>query len=283
MPSNLTETSTWTSPFAVPTDGDPVDAGPASYLRAAWQTVANRTKYIKDFLDNGVPKLRYVTSPSAMKALTGMTDKEVCLVAGLGLYFFRSGSPGSEVGGWTYPADDSSGYWYNVMIALYNVGGYSGTDPRLNTSTIRVANGVLYHRTKTITSPSSILMTFDGSGSYVTTLLSDNYTSLQEGDVVSVWFSADSVEPNDTGGAGVTLDYSVNNGGSWTELTFAQSTAIIAALPASSRRFPISTMATFGLTAGQTQVSFRVRGKGASGGAGTLYGAYRFAVLITRP
>ena len=280
MPANVTDSSTFTSPIVVPTDGDTRNA--ASVL-TAFQGLANRTKYPYDFITNGVPKIRFASNATALKALTGMTDKEACLVPMVGLFFFRSGAAGSEVGTWLYPADDASGYWYNALVSLYDVGGFSGTDPRLNTATIRVANSILYHRTKTITSPSSTSMTFDGSGDYITTLTTDNYTSLQNGDVVSVWFSADSIEPNDTGGAAITLDYSVDNGGSWTEITYAKSMAVIAALPASARRFPISTMVTFGLTAGQTQVSFRVRGKGSAAGTALLYGAYRFAVLITRP
>lgn len=279
MPANVTDSSTFTSPIVVPTDGDTRNA--ASVL-TAFQGLANRTKYVKDFLDNGVPKLRFASNATALKALTGMTDKEVCLVPMVGVFFFRSGAAGSEVGTWLYPADDASGYWYNALVSLYDVGGFSGTDPRLNTATIRVANSILYHQGKSWTTASTA-MTFGGSGDYVTTFTSDNMTSLQQEDQVTAIFSADSIEPDNASGAGLILQYSTDGGGTYTDIAASESTVVFDPLPASARRVPISVQARFNLGAGQTQLMFRVKGKGSSGAAATLYGPLRFYVLATRP
>ena len=93
MPTNLTDVSTFTSPVAVPADGD---ARNAASVETPFQSLSNRTKYLKDTIEAGSTKIRLVSSTAALKALTGMTTGDVAMVstsaAEMGLYVFRTGS-----------------------------------------------------------------------------------------------------------------------------------------------------------------------------------------------
>lgn len=121
MPTNLTDSSTFTSPIQVPANGDPVDAGPSDPLRAGFQGLANRTKYIKDLLDGGVRRVQYYSSTTALAAVTGMVNGDVAIVNStyLGLYIYDTSNSGAAVLPWFVKpdgyADGTPGRWRHLF------------------------------------------------------------------------------------------------------------------------------------------------------------------------
>lgn len=126
MPTNLTDSSTWTTPVAVPTDGDPVAAGAGSYIRTTFQTFANRTKYLYDILtSSGITKIRKVTSTSALKALTSPVEGDVAILATGGIpqvFSFRSAAlTGTDLSNLRYDSTAAVGYWVSPWYYIADV------------------------------------------------------------------------------------------------------------------------------------------------------------------
>lgn len=122
MPTNITDVDAFTDPVQVPTDGDPVESGPASYLRAGLQALSNRTRYAYNLLTNGVQRVRVVASTVALKALAAPPNGAVAVQFGgtSPKFFIFTVYPGppSEIAGYLYPADDGTGFWASEMYYL---------------------------------------------------------------------------------------------------------------------------------------------------------------------
>lgn len=258
-------------------------------LDDAFQAAADRAEYLKvqvDALKVGIKTVRKVTSSANLKALTGMAADEVAIITSVGVFgfykFVATAPAGTDIPILRYDANDSSGYWINVLYPFVTLGGFSGSVAQLNQSALAVPNRVLANDFKAITT-ASIPMTFDGSGNFDTALVSNNLTGLQEGDEVTVHFSSKAFAPATAAGAGLLLMYSTNAGSSYTANTSSRSDVVIDPLPATDRRVPISMMARYNVGAGITQVQFLVRGVGVVADTAILYGPHRFHVLATRP
>lgn len=121
MPVNLTDSSTFTTPVQVPDAGDPVGAGAGSYLRAALQAFANRTKYLYDLVTGGVKRIQYFSDIADLRDVTGMAAGDVAVVNDtyLGLYIYDTGVSGAEVYPWfikpTGVLDGTSGRWRHIF------------------------------------------------------------------------------------------------------------------------------------------------------------------------
>ena len=128
MPTNLTDSSTWTTPVAVPTDGDPVAAGSGSNIRTTFQTFANRTKYLYDILTStGITKIRKVTSTASLKGLTSPVEGDVAILATGGtpqIFLYRSTAlAGSDLTNLRYDSTTATGYWISPWFYIASVSG----------------------------------------------------------------------------------------------------------------------------------------------------------------
>lgn len=128
MPTNLTDSSTWTTPVAVPTDGDPVAAGSGSNIRTTFQTFANRTKYLYDILTStGITKIRKVTSTASLKGLTSPVEGDVAILATGGtpqIFLYRSTAlVGSDLTNLRYDSTTATGYWISPWFYIASVSG----------------------------------------------------------------------------------------------------------------------------------------------------------------
>jgi hypothetical protein len=135
------------------------------------QTAADRAEWLKLKVDTmlgiGVKKIRMVTSPTELKALTGMGSGDLALIpltsSAAGLYVFQEGIlPDNDVARWVYKANDESGVWGRDCVPLFASGGHDGNQPRLNTDTIRVPNSTLQVWETVETSPTYREVISDG-------------------------------------------------------------------------------------------------------------------------
>jgi hypothetical protein len=132
MPTNLTDTSAFTDPVQVPTAGDPVSAGPGTYLRNALQALANRTRYLYD----GVPRIRNVANTAALKAITGAVNGDVAILNGGQIYLYKSGATvGTDLAGYRYDSGVSTGFWASPLYYIT-----TGTPLRLDVSVLAPPN-----------------------------------------------------------------------------------------------------------------------------------------------
>lgn len=137
MPMNLLDVLTFSTPIVAPVGGD---VRTAASVRAGLQGLANRTAYMKDLLDSGVTKVRYVSTLAQLKAITGATAGEVCniLVAAdddyifdnVGQFFFVPTCTDTGLTLGNVPIivvpDDGIGRWVNILAAaMSNLSGAS--------------------------------------------------------------------------------------------------------------------------------------------------------------
>lgn len=142
MPTTLTEDgSTFPTDVTVPAAGDPVRAGPGSYLRAALQTLTNRSRWAYNLLTNGIPRVRVVSTIADMKAIVAPPNGSVAMQFGGSspklFIFVVYPSPPAQVTGFLYPADDGTGFWASEMY--YLVTGSSG-NLRLDPAVLSIQN-----------------------------------------------------------------------------------------------------------------------------------------------
>lgn len=138
----------------------------------AFQSAADRAQWLKatvdDMLATGIKKLRIAASSSSLKALTGMVTGDIAFISPaststFGLYVFQAGPPlGSDIAGWAYDANDSSGYWTRDIGFLMALGGTGGTTPQLRQDRLAVPNRIVSVTTTAENSPASREVTADG-------------------------------------------------------------------------------------------------------------------------
>lgn len=143
MPTTLTDADNFVETITVPTAGDPVRAGASSPLRLALQGFSDRTRYLFNKITNGIPRIRVVSSVSALKALEEPLNGEVAIVFSGNyprVFFFKvTGSPPSQIDNYLYPADDSSGFWASE---LWYITTGTGATLRMDPSVLAVPNRV---------------------------------------------------------------------------------------------------------------------------------------------
>lgn len=145
MPTNLTDSSAFTDPVQVPTAGDPVGAGPGSYLRTALQALANRTRYLYDAIaTNGITKIRKVTSTANLKAIAGAAEGDVAILATGNIprmFCYHAGSlVGTDIAGFRYDSTATVGYW---VSSLYYIASFTGGVLKLDVQTLPPPNRIL--------------------------------------------------------------------------------------------------------------------------------------------
>lgn len=145
MPTNLTDSSTWTTPVSVPTDGDPVAAGSGSNIRTTFQTFANRTKYLYDILtSSGVTKVRKAATTSALKGLSSPVEGDIAILATGGipqLFTFRSTAlAGSDLTNLRYDSTTATGYWVSPWFYIVSL---SSGSPQLDVQTLPPPNRIV--------------------------------------------------------------------------------------------------------------------------------------------
>jgi hypothetical protein len=152
MPENITDVSTFTSPIVVPVGAD---ARTAASVKTAIQGVANRTKFLYDLLDAGLQKVRYVNTLAELKALTGNTEGEICLILvdadddyvfdNVGIYFFvpDTTDAATTVNGipMIVVPDSGGGRWINILAAATTNPG-SATAARWAIPHVNATNGI---------------------------------------------------------------------------------------------------------------------------------------------
>jgi hypothetical protein len=124
-PKQLVDVDEFTSPIGVPVNGDPING---AVFEAPYQALANRTRNLRNELDNGIKRMREVANKAALLALTGVTTGDFAYVVGLGLYRFAAGAaePGLEPMVIAGPPTQG-GNWRNVMSPAVGVlGGVVG-------------------------------------------------------------------------------------------------------------------------------------------------------------
>lgn len=140
MPMNLLDVLTFSSPIVAPVGGD---VRTAASVRAGLQGLANRTAYIKDLLDSGITKLRYVTSLAALKAITGQSTGDVVIILNetdddsvfdaMGVFYYASGlsNAAQSLSGIPFivAPDVGSGRWVNILAS--NMIGFGGASTDL--------------------------------------------------------------------------------------------------------------------------------------------------------
>jgi len=275
MPTNLTDVSTFTSPVAVPADGD---ARNAASVETPFQSLANRTKYLKDTIEAGSTKIRLVSSTAALKALTGMTTGDVAMVstsaAEMGLYVFRTGSVVADQEYWFYQANDATGMWRRD---IYPLAGYSNTDglAKLNDSVVVVPN-----RIRDILRYSSSEVTLSESASWQTVLTSGSMT-LYNGDEVILSF-ASSAKNTDITISPVSIRIAVTNPTPTT--ADAGTSTITYDFYTNNKRIHVGTQAVYtaAATGSHTLLVQALLPTGA-GPYDVIFGNPSFQVILTRP
>lgn len=119
MSKTITGATTFGNTATVPENN--VDLVSASVVEAVFQRLLNNTRYLQQLAEvTGVKLVRNVANLAALKALTGMADREVCWVEGLGLFFYDSGAavvgndvtivfPTSGPGAWIHATNATRG------------------------------------------------------------------------------------------------------------------------------------------------------------------------------
>ncbi len=116
MASTITGSSSFSNTHTVPDDGDNLTAASAI---TPWQSLADNTRYLQQLTESsGVKLVRSVSNVSAMEALTGMADREICWVEGLGLYFYDSGSAVSANSITIVQPSSGGGRWFHASYAI---------------------------------------------------------------------------------------------------------------------------------------------------------------------
>lgn len=126
--ATVTGSATFANTATVPDDG--VTTVNSASVATPIQTVLNNTKFLYD----GIINIRSVTSSAALKALTGMANRQVAVVCDsassrLGLFMFFTGTALADVTSKRYAANDATGNWYvasydsntNQIVAVQSV------------------------------------------------------------------------------------------------------------------------------------------------------------------
>lgn len=131
MPRNVTnETATWTTNVRYPADGDP--ANEATFgLTAA--DLANRTQYLRAITDvltsTGAKRIDSATDIAALRAKTGMSTGDDCLVGTYGLYSYDAASNLAADNVLVVQPTTGGGRWLNALATLRGLAlGLAGLD-----------------------------------------------------------------------------------------------------------------------------------------------------------
>lgn len=117
MPKNLTDAAVFTSPVAVPLDGEPRTA---SSVETPFQSLANRTYFLQQLAEvTGIAKIKTVADLTALAALddTGMSVGELRLVPGYGVYRLTAAGAGDDLP-WRVESYTASKLWVHAMESL---------------------------------------------------------------------------------------------------------------------------------------------------------------------
>jgi hypothetical protein len=136
MPTNITDTAAFTSPVVVPADGE---GATSASLLLGLQPLANRTAFLKTFVDNGIVTIRTVADFTALSALTGMADGEVAYVVDYGLYKYDAGSSATPASVWILTS--AAGRWFSSMLGVLD-----NNIPTIDPVTTRITAGLVPNR-----------------------------------------------------------------------------------------------------------------------------------------
>lgn len=91
MGAPITELDEFTASYPSIANGE---AGNGTVFTAPHQVAANRTKFLKGLLDNGIRKIREVADAATLKALTGLANGQLAQLARTGIYTYASDTDG---------------------------------------------------------------------------------------------------------------------------------------------------------------------------------------------
>jgi hypothetical protein len=120
MPTNLTDSATFTSPVAVPAGSD---SRTAASVQTPFQSLANRTYYLQQVCEVlGVPRIKAVADLTALKALSlsGISDGDLRVAGYSGVFRYTAGASMSEQLPMIATPNVGSGRWISVV---YNMAG----------------------------------------------------------------------------------------------------------------------------------------------------------------
>jgi hypothetical protein len=195
MPHILTETATYDASVTVPDDGDAVTA---AAFNAAYQALADRTKYLRDKLAAGDVQVHRYASLSAMAGVQP-ADGTVAVIAGSNAsendYVFDASSSAAALSIYVVvpTGAPTTGRWILASVPILFNAGHDGASARLYTPP---ANGTILPSdadpgSTFITAPASpIILTNTGSWQIVNDgsdpAWQTNVLSLLVGDIVTV-------------------------------------------------------------------------------------------------
>jgi hypothetical protein len=130
MPQNLANNNVYSGTVVAPSNGDLLTD--ASFT-AGLQPLTNRTTFLYTRLNTGVLRIRTAATEAALKALTGMADGDVAVIAGAGgmrgMYVFLAGVTTAESSPQVIAPSTGTGRWFLHTYALHNqVRGYAMLD-----------------------------------------------------------------------------------------------------------------------------------------------------------
>jgi hypothetical protein len=179
MPSILTENASFDAPVTVPSDGD---AATVASIIDSLQALTNRSKYLQQLCEaSGVKIVRSVANITALRALTGMANQELCLVGNVGLYTFDNVGTDADFAPYVVVPTSGPGRWRNAVWQYVDAGGASGTSPRFDA--IQVPNACVALAQTRIVSPTNVLVTASGFADEPSGMIS-NAVAVQTGDIV---------------------------------------------------------------------------------------------------
>lgn len=204
MPTILSESPVFDETVQVP---DATDARTAGSLLPAFETLTDRTRYLKAEQDSGVRRIREFASLTALKALTGMADGEVALVVGLGLYRYSASAAEASNEPLIAVPSSAGGRWRHAQISIAGVAsGFASLGTNARVKPEQLSGNLLGAYEATTTGLPSTLTGYNVSGTSsgtAVTLFSATVVSavtLTAGD--NLWVSAKfSARRNSSGGA----------------------------------------------------------------------------------
>lgn len=273
MPTNLSDVSTFTSPVAVPADGD---ARNAASVQTPFQALANRTKWLYDKITNGVPRVQFYSSTAALANVTGQVNGDVAIVNGtyLGVYIYDTGVSGADLSPWfvkpTGFLDGASGRWKHLF---YSFGVNASAIYNENRWIIPPANHLPAAPSFATSNSGTVTMT----GSYQDVGPSVTINSLLVGDVLVI----DGDMGFDPNGSSNTATVGIKVSGENSDNVFSDSeVAIVATSPA----YRVHTQLVCTLAAaGNKTIQMRARDSGIVSGANQIKPRYMLRAFVIRP
>jgi plastocyanin len=116
--ADIVEVSTYTAVVPAISDGEPANG---AEFTAPLQALANRTKYFKDLLTDGIQKIQVLADAASLRAVTTHANGSAAAVADVGLFYFAAASTATDDGVLVIKPTDvggGAGRWLNPAYHL---------------------------------------------------------------------------------------------------------------------------------------------------------------------